>query len=328
MPVTVERAKHTDYDACLSLWNDCCTEQDILYKSLNKADFDRLFRGTEEGFVYDLIVARTEEGLVGFLGGNRNRDQDKAYLTSVAVGRRMRRKGIGSRLVALWEGMLVEEGFKKGEIIFFNPSALSWIVPGTAADDHPNAPGVDVASGAYLFLKNLGYRDRVYQNSFYLPLGNYRIPPDLEKIRDRLASRGITVEIFDPERHRGFPALFDDLGSEDWRRRVMENLQRPDRGDPVLVVVRNGEVKGFAGPVRPEESGRGYFAGIGVHSDLRGQGAGKFLFASLCMKEREEGARFMTFFTGETNPARHIYEAARFKIVRTWADMEKILVKG
>ena len=35
------------------------------------------------------------------------------------------------------------------------------------------------------------------------------------------------------------------------------------------------------------------------------------------------GAGYMTLFTGEANPARNIYEAAGFRIVRTWADMRK-----
>ena len=40
------------------------------------------------------------------------------------------------------------------------------------------------------------------------------------------------------------------------------------------------------------------------------------------------GASFMTLFTGENNPARNIYEAAGFTVVRTWADMRKTLYNG
>lgn len=31
----------------------------------------------------------------------------------------------------------------------------------------------------------------------------------------------------------------------------------------------------------------------------------------------------MSLYTGDTNPARHIYESSGFKIVRTWANMRK-----
>ena len=47
------------------------------------------------------------------------------------------------------------------------------------------------------------------------------------------------------------------------------------------------------------------------------------MFASLCIGLKEIGAQFMTLFTGENNPARNIYEAAGFKIVKSFADMRK-----
>ena len=54
-------------------------------------------------------------------------------------------------------------------------------------------------------------------------------------------------------------------------------------------------------------------------------GAGTALFASLCMGLKDMGAEYMTLFTGENNPARNIYRAAGFKIVRTWANMRREL---
>jgi len=72
-----------------------------------------------------------------------------------------------------------------------------------------------------------------------------------------------------------------------------------------------------------QPSGRGFFLGIGIHSDYRGVGAGKALFAALCKGLKGIGASFMTLFTGEENPARNIYEAAGFKIVKSWVVMRK-----
>jgi len=43
----------------------------------------------------------------------------------------------------------------------------------------------------------------------------------------------------------------------------------------------------------------------------------------LCSTLKDMGASYMTLFTGETNQARNIYEAAGFHIVRTWADMRR-----
>ena len=77
------------------------------------------------------------------------------------------------------------------------------------------------------------------------------------------------------------------------------------------------------GYINLAEKENGIFLGIGVHPDCRGLGAGKTLFAALCRGLKQQGAGDMTLFTGENNPARNIYEAAGFKIVKVWADMRK-----
>ena len=87
----------------------------------------------------------------------------------------------------------------------------------------------------------------------------------------------------------------------------------------------NGLVIGFSGPLKVQKSMRGYFTGIGIHSEYRGYGAGSVLFSALCKHLKDLGAHYMTLFTGENNPARHIYEREGFQIVRSWADMRKDL---
>jgi GNAT superfamily N-acetyltransferase len=182
---------------------------------------------------------------------------------------------------------------------------------------------VDVSTGAYLFFKNCGYRDYAMQNSYYLPLSQYEYPEELAQKLVELQSRGITIPYYDASIHTGLADLMDVLGNEDWRQRVLENVHRPDGGDPLLVVVSDNRVCGFTGPLAVQPSGRGYFAGIAVHPDFRGLGAGKVLFAALARGLKQQGAGYMTLFTGENNLARNIYEAAGFKIVKTWADMRK-----
>ena len=92
-----------------------------------------------------------------------------------------------------------------------------------------------------------------------------------------------------------------------------------------MIAEKDGEILGWTGPIRTQPSGRGYFAGIGVHPKTQGRGLGKSLFCHLCDESRKNGAQFMTFFTGKDNPARNIYLSAGFKIVQSFAVMEKTL---
>ncbi len=325
--VTVSVLDPVDTGACVQLWNTCRTECPPLhYAPVTPELFASLFfPDTAEWRVVNLAAHRGRE-VIGFASGSVRADGEQGYVTVVIVRDGERRSGVGTRLLAELEARLAECSRKldRYEVMFFNPVAIPWIVPGTDGHDHPNAPGVDVSCDGYLFLKNRGYRDIAYQNSYYLPLSDYRYPVDIESAIAALGRDGVRIVRYDPDRHTGLGELFDDLGNEEWRRIVDANFAADGPADPVLIVEDGHRVCGFTGPTRVQPSGRGYFAGIGVHSDYRGRGAGTALFAALCMELRRVGASFMTLFTGETNPARNIYEAAGFRIVRTWADMRKV----
>ena len=65
--------------------------------------------------------------------------------------------------------------------------------------------------------------------------------------------------------------------------------------------------------------------GLDVANALLFAGLGTLLFYRLCQAEKEAGARYMSLFTGEKNPARHIYERAGFEAVRTFGILRKAL---
>ena len=89
-----------------------------------------------------------------------------------------------------------------------------------------------------------------------------------------------------------------------------------------------GLVVGYTGPLSVTGTpGRGNFCGIGVRTEYRGRGIGKPVFCEMCARHKGGGADFMSLYTGEDNPARNIYESAGFRIVRSFADMRKVLKK-
>lgn len=333
LTVSIERLTETDLAGCVFLWASCCDGAGKLpYEHLDQSELAGKFLHPAPGTGLVSLVARrvagpeSEQEIIGFASGSYKLDGLQGYITIILVKAGYRRQGLGSLLLRQLEEQLkqaLDGRLRQFEVMFFNPVTLNWIVPGTDHHDHPNSPGVDVACDGYVFLKNFGYRDIVYQNSFYLPLADYTLPADIQTRVEQLARQDIHITHYDPVRHSGLHELFDDLGNEPWREIVMANCSPGGKGDPLIIVEHGNRVCGFTGPISVQPSGRGYFAGIGVHSAYRNRGAGKALFSVLCMELKGIGARFMTLFTGETNPARNIYEAAGFKIVKTWADMRK-----
>ena len=298
-----------DARAAADVWNRCCDEPEgPLYRGFPADEFDALFREPADDFAKVSLVATDRDRVVGFANGTVRPGADRAYVTAVMVARERRHRRVGTRLVAELERALAAApgagAVERYEVVFFNPITLTWLIPGTDGHDHPNSPGVDVHGDGYVFLKNRGYRDFAYQNSYYLPLAEYVPPANIDEIRRRLSDAGLRICRYEPERHTGLDAA-------------------DGSAEPVLIVEDGNRACGFTGPLHVQPSGRGYFAGIGVHSDYRGRGAAKALFSGLCTELKGMGADFMSLFTGETNPARNIYEAAGFRIVRCWADMRK-----
>lgn len=320
-----EIASNEDVQAAKKLFNDCAGAGEVLYKPFGDEEAFRDFFLRRKDETLTVVNLVSEDG-EAFASGCYAKETDKGYITFVAVQPLRRRQGVGRQILKELERRLTDVSggkAKRFEIIFFNPMNFSWVVPGTEDHDHPNAPGVDVWGGGYLFLKNCGYRDYAYQNSYHLSLSEYQIPLDIQEQIRALGEKGLEVVLYDRDVHTGLEELMDNLNNELWKREILENAARPDGGKPLLIVNQGGRAMGFTGPLSVQENGRGYFSGVAVHSDCRGNGAGKVLFSKLCSALKEMGARYMTLFTGEMNPARNIYEAAGFHIVRTWADMKK-----
>ncbi len=295
---------------------------ECLFESMDISEFqDKLFIKREN---MDSIHIMEKDGKA-FASGCIDYKTGKAFITLIVVEQKHRRKGIGKSILKLMEEKLISVGgFQSIELSFFNPIMFSWRIPGENAN-HPNIPGVDMESGAYLFFKSCGYEDFAIQNCYYLSLSDYEHRIIVEEKKENLRKNGISFEIYDRKIHSNMKELIEGFKNPMWLKDILLEKSVDEGGRPILVPVYMGAVCGFTGPLDVESNGRGYFAGIGIDAAYRGKGIATVLFCTLCKELKEMGASYMTLFTGENNPARNIYESAGFVVVRTFADMRKKL---
>lgn len=314
-----------DLAAVNQLWNHAAESRDIIHKALDPNQFRMMFMDASADELKYNLVEEDNGRVIGFGNAYHRLGSDLGYVTFILVDPQHRRQGVGSRILAALEARLREyPGIARISLNFFNPINLEWLIPGTPGHDHPNAPGVDVDSPAFPFFQARGYVETARQYSYYQPLERFTFQPKIAERQAALAANGTTITYYDPAKHYGLDELFTNLGNEDWREKIMGNINSTNPY-PVLIVQREGRVGGFAGPLFVQPSGRGYFAGIGVHSEFRGGGAGSVLFSCLCQGLKDVGATFMSLFTGKANVARTIYESAGFTVVHEWACMRKEL---
>lgn len=304
------------------LFLKCIEIHECLYKPLTLDEFSHKLISSNPSFDIKNYFDVAHVTLKGFISGIILKDQQKAYITLLMVDPRNRHLGVGSKLLSEFENDVKRNypNIKTIDIVFYNPIHLEWIVPHTNNHDHPNTPGVDLDSISYSFFRSRGYKTFAKQNSYYRNIKDYELSPEVELLIHELKTKDIEITFYDPNFHEGFKALCESLNNPLWHVAITNGISR---NEPVLIAAKNKEIIGFTGPLFIQSSKRGYFAGIGVHQDYRGYGIGKALFASLCLNLSKMGGEFMTLFTGETNPARHIYEKEDFKIVKSWADMRK-----
>lgn len=316
-------------DEVIQLWNESCKDE-MPYKSFTREGFIKKFMENPNFSYKGTFVGIIDGRVMGFANGlfrkeflpGQTHENTPGYLTFILIDKGYRNKGYGTDLLKAVEDYFISNGKKQIQVIFFNPINLEWYVPGTDGHDHNNAPGVDISGPGYEFLKKNGYAERSKELSFYLDLNQFTLSEKTLAKIEELKQKDIYVGVYDKTKHFGFDELFDDLKAEDWRKGVNDNLAL-DNPYPLIIASHNGKICGFTGPIKVQESGRGWFIGIGTHSAYRGLGIMTILFDMLLDGFKKAGAKFSTLFTGIENPARKTYERAGYSIVKTWAVMRK-----
>lgn len=320
--IKITRACSSNFYEMNRVFNDVCLE-DGFYKPLTLENYKSKLESIP-GFSYDgVFLAYDNETLVGFgigiLKGNH-----VGAINSILVKKEYRDKGIGTQILENIEKYFKEKECNVSLAYGYLPSCYAWYVPRTDKHDHPCAPGVRINSNEYFFLLHHRYEISGIQDAFHLNLSEYEISDKIKTILDENAKKGITIELYDKEKHSGLEEFYKELNIYDFEKVIRANLEL-EKPYPFLVVVQDGKIKGWTGAMWNEESGRGHFDGIAILESVRGGGLGKALFSLLAYYSKNNGAKFMTFYTGQTNHARYIYMGAGFKIVQSFAIMRKEL---
>lgn len=313
-----------DGPALLELWNTVGISMG--YAPLNGTDFDALFlKHPDFSPKYTFLLEENGE-VLGFVNGCTGdhipRGNERGYVTCLLLKPPADTQENAVSLLAALEDAFRKAGRRYSAVTFFNPIRLPWVIPGTDGHQHNNAPGVATDLPLNGWMQGFGYRETTRECAMYRPLGDFQMPQAVLDKAQAMANAGYTVDRYDPKKHQGLKEMVDALENPVWSQEIPEAGQK---GMKLLVGLSGNVCAGFTGPVYPEKTGRGYFAGIGVAPQYQHHGLGKLLFYRLLQAEQEAGAHYMSLFTGETNPAHFIYQEAGFRVVRTFSVLLKEL---
>lgn len=313
-----------DRTALHEMWNTVGVSMG--YAPLDGEAFDMLFlKHPDFSPEYTFLLEENRE-IIGFVNGCTGehipRGAERGYVTCLLLKPPADTRENAVALLTALEDVFRRAGRQYSAVTFFNPIRLPWIIPGTDGHQHNNAPGIAVDLPLNGWMCGFGYRESTRECAMYRSLADFSMPQAVLDKAEAMAREGYTVARYDAQKHRGLKEMVDTLENPLWSKEIPEAGEK-DRN--LLVGLFHDTCAGFTGPVYPEKTGRGYFAGIGVAPQYQHHGLGKLLFYRLLQAEKEAGASYMSLFTGQTNPARFIYQEAGFRVVRTFSVLLKEL---
>lgn len=310
-------------DGIIQLWNRTAVKDG--YKEIDKTSLNEIFINNKY-FKADNTFILDMDGVKGFACGCTGEDLplgDKSgYITCILLDKEYESGENFKSLLCCLEDSFRAAGKKQAEVLFFNPMMLPWYIPETPGHEHNNAPGVFTGSYFHKSLLENSFIERARECAMYLDLSEFRIPESIVEKETKANITGYEVALFDSSRHHGIEEMLQGFDNILWQKEISECTKKQIS---VVVAAYKGKAVGFAGPVIRQATGRGYFAGIGVHPAHEGHGLGSILFFRLCEAFISVGAEYMSLYTGNQNPAINIYLKAGFKTVKEFAVMRKEL---
>ena len=307
----IRNYRDSDADRILWLWNT--SGVGFGYAPQSRAGLERLLLKHPD-FSADHSFVLEKDGIIcGFVSGVTGDElawgKVRGYLSCLMLYADDDTDENTVQMLSALEDSFRAKGKTVSAVTFFNPVRLPWIIPGTNGHQHNNMPGIPIDMPLYQRMLNFGYKSPAEEMAMYLDLSEFTYPEAMIKKEAGMAAEGYTVDWYREGVHQGMDEMVASLNNSMWSAEIP---QAAHSGMRLLVGLEGNTVAGFAGPVYPEPTGRGYFAGIAVGPAFQNHGLGKLLFYKLCQAEKECGAEYMSLFTGIDNHAQKIYKGAGF----------------
>lgn len=321
--MTIRNYTRGDAAEVLRLWNTTGA-QTMGYAPQSAEGLDALLLRHPNFSEKHSFVLTSADGVRGFVSGVTGdalaQGKVRGYFSCLLLDPTADSDENTALLLAALEDSFRAAGKSVAAVTCFNPVRLPWVIPGTDGHLHNNMPGIPTDTALYRRMLALGWVEATTEQAMHLDLSDFQYPEKMREKERKMAENGYFVDWYREGVHQGVDEMVESLNNSMWSEEIPPAAHG---GMRLLVGLEGNTVAGFTGPVYPEPTGRGYFAGIAVGPGFQNHGLGSLLFYKLCQAEKDCGARYMSLFTGINNHAQNIYKSAGFETKRFFAVMVK-----
>lgn len=291
----------------IKVWND-----NLVYDTISEGRFNDLVL-LDDNFDEKLFkLAVNDEKVLGFAYGikrkvpylERGLEPLRGWISIMAVDEKVRRNGIGTKLVEEVEKDLKELGATNITLCAYSPNYFT--------------PGVDLRYTAALpFFDKLGYTKGSQEEvSMQRNLAQYSYPKEIIERRKALEKEGIVIKRYEQKYMlQLLTFLLDNFGAG-WKRNAFLAMQKHEAEDTILICVdKTDTIIGYC--MRKIDGNDGRFGPFGVREDLRSKGLGSILYETMMNDMRQRGV-YSSYLLWTGGAAQRFYERHDTQVYRTY----------
>lgn len=305
-----------DAQAIIQTWNDSLpcdgiNEKTFINHVLTDDNFDPegLFIVEHEGRIIGALLALIRRTAIA--GGDL--EPDSGWITSFFVHHDYRRRGYGHALIQAAEEYFIRH---HRTTIYFASYAPHYFVPGIDRIQYPDAASL---------LESVGFHPLYQAVAMDKNLVGFSVPSDIQSLEVLRRAEGYFIEPLTLAYIADTIAFIAREFDPDWARALREALRGGIPLPQILIARHHQDIVGFCmygGYDNVSER----FGTVGVARALRGTGLGKVLLYRSLEHMRHSGLHNAWFlWTGEKEPAGHLYLRAGFTVTRRFDVMKKPL---
>lgn len=302
-----------DLSALVTIFNQECSQS-----SISEDEFVRLHVADMNFDALLCLVAVDKGAVVGFLFGikrkisyfSRGKQEDTAWIKFMAVNKEFQSKGIGAKLLQVFQERVKESNTSIIILGMYSPSYVF--------------SGVDINNTkAIRFFEYHGYIKKEYAYQMERSLLDYVTPLSIIAKKEALLQEGYIFIPFETRYAYSLLSMIQANFSEGWLSYVINAIKNKTAASEIILCIKQDEVVGYVSRASIDDDPC-RFGPFGVSEPYRNKKLGEILIHEMFTSMKAENL-ISVYFKSTEEKGKRFYLRQGMEVKRTYQKYEKVI---